>query len=319
VAYGRLVDIGREVVEAQVQRPVHARALRWVLRQVLSRRSLFTPLLRTGQLLRPLAPAPLKRQIPPRVAPGPRPAATHARKMLILDGCVQPGIAPLTNAATARVLDRLGIEVVTAAGAGCCGAVSHHLSAADEARDYMRRNIDAWWPQVEAGAEAIIMTASGCGAVVKDYGQILADDPAYAEKAARIAGLTKDLSEILGQEDLSALGRPGEGRRIAFHPPCSLQHAQQLKGVVEPILEGIGFELLPIRDAHLCCGSAGTYSILQETLSQELLARKLENLQAPRPELIATANIGCQAHLASRAGVPVIHWISLLDEVGAAA
>jgi glycolate oxidase iron-sulfur subunit len=312
VEYGRLVDIGRELIERRVERPGAQRGLRWLLRQVLARAWLFTPLLRLGQWARPVLPAALKAKVPPRHDPGTRPADTQPRRMLVLEGCVQPGLAPETNAAAARVLDRLGIQLVSAPGAGCCGALSQHLSAIEEARAYMRRNIDAWWPEIEAGVEAIVMTASGCGAVVRDYGHLLADDPAYADKARRVSELTRDLGEVLAQEDLEPL-RPVGTHRIAFHPPCTLQHGQKLKGVVEGVLDRLGYELVPVRDSHLCCGSAGTYSILQQDLSQQLLDNKLTHLQAQRPELIATANIGCQMHLASAAEVPVVHWISLLD------
>jgi glycolate oxidase iron-sulfur subunit len=225
---------------------------------------------------------------------------------------VQPATSPATNLAAARVLDRLGIQLLRATGAGCCGALSHHLAAGDEALDFMRRNIDAWWPHIEQGAEAIVMTASGCGVMVKDYGDLLAHDPAYADKARQVAALTRDLSEVLAGEDLAALRRD-RSVRVAFHPPCTLQHGQQVNGVVERILSAAGHNLVPVTDAHLCCGSAGTYSLLQAGLSQQLLRNKLDHLQAHAPEVIATANIGCQMHLATRAGVPVKHWIELLD------
>jgi glycolate oxidase iron-sulfur subunit len=233
--------------------------------------------------------------------------------MLVLAGCAQSSATPKTNAAAARVLDRLGISLSVAPAAGCCGALSHHLSAEHEARDFMRRNIDAWWPQVEQGTEAIVMTASGCGVMVKDYGALLEDDPAYAEKAARVSALTRDLSEILAREDLGALRTAAGRRRIAFHAPCTLQHGQRLQGKVETLLVALGFELTEVRDSHLCCGSAGSYSLLQPELSQRLRDDKLDALQNGKPELIATANVGCQLHLAARSDVPVTHWIELLD------
>jgi glycolate oxidase iron-sulfur subunit len=221
--------------------------------------------------------------------------------------------APATNALARRVLARLGINLESVPGAGCCGAISHHLDAHEEATHFMRRNIDAWWPRIEAGAEAIVMTASGCGAMVREYGYVLRDDPDYAEKAARISTMTKDLSEVLEHEDLGAFAGIGQGRRIAWHAPCTLQHGQKIHGKVEAILQAAGFQLTPVRDAHLCCGSAGTYSLLQKKLAQPLLHDKLGALEAGGPELIATANIGCQLHLASAAGVPVYHWIELLE------
>lgn len=234
--------------------------------------------------------------------------------MLTLDGCVQSVAAPATNAAAARVLAKLGIELVRAEGAGCCGAISHHLTAPEEAKVFMRRNIDAWWPSIEAGAEALVMTASGCGALVREYGHLLRDDPDYAAKAARVSELTRDLSEVLAREDLQTFAGIGQGRRIAWHSPCTLQHGQKVVGVVERILRTAGFELTPVRDGHLCCGSAGTYSLLQKKLSEPLLRHKLDALQEGHPAIIATANIGCQLHLGGASAVPVRHWIELLDE-----
>ena len=312
VRYAQLLDIGREILAEQQPRPPGSRFLRWLLHQGLSRNRVFTPLLRLGQLTRPLLPSRLKAKIPLRVDPGRWPERPSSRKMLILEGCVQPAMTPETNAATARVLDRLGIQLLRPAGAGCCGALVHHLDATEAAKRLMRRNIDAWWPAMEQGAEAIVVTASGCGVMIKDYGRLLAADPAYATKARRVSALTRDLSEILAREDLSDLATQ-PACRVAFHPPCSLQHGQQLKGMVEAILRRLGHELVEVRESHLCCGSAGVYSILQGPISQRLLEQKLAALQAGEPEMILTANIGCQAHLATRAGVPVRHWISLLD------
>jgi glycolate oxidase iron-sulfur subunit len=312
VEYGKLVDIGRELVEERVERPRGEQLFRWALRRVLPYPRRFTPLLRLGQLFRPLLPASVKTKIPPRVKTTAWPTTQHARRMLILEGCVQPAISPAINVAAARVLDKLDISAIRARGADCCGALSYHLTAPEEAKQFMRHNIDAWWPHIEAGAEAIIMTASGCGSVVKNYGRILKDDTGYRDKAARVSALTRDLSEILRDEDTSRL-KPQAARRIAFHPPCTLQHGQQIQGVVENILGELGFELIPVADSHLCCGSAGTYSILQPTLSQQLLDDKLEKLQRGDPELIATANIGCLTHLQTKARMPVVHWVELLD------
>ena len=313
VRYGRLVDIGRAVVEERVPRPFAARMKRALLRAVIPHPRRFAALLRVGQVLRPLLPAALREKVPEAHAPRAWPAPRHARKMLVLDGCAQPSAAPNTNAAAARVLDKLGVSLIRAHSAGCCGAVSHHLSAHEEARDFMRRNIDAWWPHVEAGVEAIVMTASGCGVVVKEYGALLRDDPAYADKAARISALTKDVGEVLANENLEALKPLSRASKIAFHSPCTLQHGQSLGGVVESLLRRCGHELTPVVDAHLCCGSAGTYSILQPELSRQLRDNKLTALQAGAPHLIATANVGCQLHLQAGTAVPVRHWIELLD------
>jgi glycolate oxidase iron-sulfur subunit len=321
VEYGHLVDIGRGIVDARVQRSAAERIKRRALRAVLPHSARFGALLRLGQLVRPLLPSELKQKVPPTTpSAGDWPRGGHARTMLVLDGCVQPRLAPATNAAAARVLDRLGITLTRAERAGCCGAVSFHLNAHDESLDFMRRNIDAWWPAVEQGAEAIVMTASGCGVMVKDYGHALARDPQYAGKARRISELTRDISEVIAaeQDKLTALlprdALPPARRRVAVHSPCTLQHGQRLTGVVEALLVRLGYELAPVSDSHLCCGSAGTYSLLQPELSQRLLANKLKALTAEAPTAILTANIGCQAHLQSATERPVMHWIEAVDE-----
>jgi glycolate oxidase iron-sulfur subunit len=337
VQYGRLVDIGRNIVEKRVGRPFTEILKRAALRAVIPNPALFGPLFKVGQALRPLLPGALKRKVPKvdtRNAVWPEPR--HARRMLVLDGCVQPSLAPDINPATARVLDRLGISLVKAEAAGCCGAVTFHLNRQEDALDYMRRNIDAWWPDIEAGAEAVVMTASGCGTMVKEYGHLLARDPAYAEKAKRISDLTKDISEIIaGEQDklvevlnsrLAPRPSPltphpspltpasGAKPRVAFHSPCSLQHGLQIRGKVEALLTAAGFELTAVPDSHLCCGSAGTYSILQPELSQKLLKNKVNALESEKPALLATANIGCLTHIQSGTALPVRHWIELLDE-----
>jgi len=319
VQYGRLVDIGRAVVEARAPRRPLERATRAALAFALPRTSLFGAALWLGQLARPLLPAALKSKVPPRAAAaGAWPAPRHARRMLVLAGCVQPVLAPSVNAAAARVLDRVGVSLQQARGAGCCGAVRFHLNDQAGGRDDMRALIDAWWPAVERGeVEAIVMTASGCGSTVREYAHFLAEDPAYRDKAARIAAMTRDLSEVVAAE-AEALGeRLGDAMprgRVAFQSPCSLQHGQQIRGVVEALLSRAGYELTPVAEPHLCCGSAGTYSILQPDLSLELRARKLAALQAGVPARIATANVGCLAHLQAGTETPVRHWIELIDE-----
>jgi glycolate oxidase iron-sulfur subunit len=293
---------------------VFDRLRRKVLASVLPQPGLFASLLALGRSVRPLMPSVLKEKVPVAAAPaGPWPNVRHSRRMIALAGCVQPSLAPAINAAAARVLDRVGISLTEVRGAGCCGAVRFHLDYQADGLDDMRALIDAWWPHVESGAEAIVMTASGCGATVKEYGHMLAGDPKYAEKARRISSLTRDLCEVLEPEADRLATDPGEGPRLAFHSPCSLQHGQQLRGVAERILTGAGFRLVPVPDAHLCCGSAGTYSILQEALSMELKRNKLTALQSGMPDLIATANIGCLAHLAVGSRVPVQHWIVALE------
>jgi glycolate oxidase iron-sulfur subunit len=311
VRYHRLLDIGRDFVEQRVSRGSMEQGLRWLLRQVLPYSKRVTPLVTMGRWLKPLLPGTLARKIPPAQQSIPISTGEHSRKMLILAGCVQPAMTPRTNQAAANALNRLGIGVIEASAAGCCGALSHHLNAGDEAKDFMRRNIDAWWPYIEQGVEAIIMTASGCGSMVKEYATHLQHDKNYADKAKRVSELTRDLCEVLTADDMRKLAT-GVQQSIAFHPPCTLQHGQQLSGRVEALLTAAGFNLVPVKDTHLCCGSAGTYSLLQPVLSSQLKQRKLDTLQASQPELIVTANVGCQLHLQTDAGVPVKHWIELL-------
>jgi len=325
VTYGRLVDIGRQIVddrlEAQgIRRPARERIARWVLREGLTRPALFGTALKLGQIVRPLLPETLRNKVPAREpAAGSWPRTEHARKMLLLDGCVQPAMSPNINAATARVLDKLGVQLVVAREAGCCGAIRFHNGDHAGGLDNMRANIDAWWPHIEAGAEAIVMTASGCGAMVKDYGHLLRNDPAYASRAARISAMTRDLSEILPDfaDDLHRLAGavPRDGRRVAWHPPCTLQHGQQIRGKVEALLARLGVDVRLCADSHLCCGSAGTYSVLQPELAYKLRDDKLAKLQATSPDSIVTANIGCITHLQSGTQTPVVHWVELVDRM----
>lgn len=316
VQYGHLVDIGRKLVDEKVARSAGESALRWALKEGLPS-PLFAPAMAMGQLVRPLLPKTLKNKVPEKRSAGELPTQTHARKVLMLEGCVQPSMSPNINSATARVLDAAGIETITAKKAGCCGAVKFHLNDQDGGKAQMRANIDAWWPHVESGqVEAIIMNASGCGVTVKEYGHILQHDAAYASKAAKISDLTKDISELL-PELVTALKpqlKNATKEQLAFHPPCTLQHGQQLKGGVEKHLSELGFNIKTAScEAHLCCGSAGTYSVLQPELSYQLRDRKLGNLQEMKPAQILSANIGCITHLQSGTEVPVRHWIEILD------
>lgn len=314
VQYHNLLDIGRDFIERQVPRPLGERLLRTGLRTVVPRAGVFKALLNTGTALRPLLPASLKAHLPREVRPPKaRPQARHTRTVLMLEGCVQPSLSPNTNAAAARVLDRLGISVTPAREAGCCGAVDYHLNAQDTGLDRARRNIDAWWPAIEAGAEAIVQTASGCGAFVKEYGHLLKDDPAYAAKAARVSELAKDLVEVLRSAELERLQVKAD-KRMAFHCPCTLQHAQKLSGAVEDVLSRLGFQLTAVPDSHLCCGSAGSYSITQPEISMQLRDNKLNALESGNPEVIVTANIGCQTHLDGAGRTPVRHWIEVVEE-----
>jgi glycolate oxidase iron-sulfur subunit len=323
VEYGHLVDIGRKVVEARVERPRGEKAVRWLLKEGLTS-PLFGSAMALGRAVRPLLPAALKSKVP--AATGARaklwPTREHPRKMLLLLGCVQPAMMPNINSATARVLDAAGIQTLVADEAGCCGAIRTHLNDHAGGLADMRRNVDAWWPLVEgltsAGqVEAIVMNASGCGVTVKDYGHALAHDADYAERAARVSALTKDLSELLPElvPTLKPKLRTPAQRRLAFHPPCTLQHGQQLRGGVETHLAALGFEVqLAASESHLCCGSAGTYSVLQPELAYRLRDRKLEQLAPLRAQAIVSANIGCIQHLQSGTTTPVRHWVEVLDE-----
>ncbi|MBY0242250.1 MAG: glycolate oxidase subunit GlcF [Burkholderiaceae bacterium] len=329
VRYGRLADIGRKVVDRQVPRPLAERVRRYVLKEALPRRWLFTPAVQLGRLLRPLLSTDWQDKLVAARPAGAWPQQQHARRMLVLQGCVQPGLAPSINTAAARVLDALGITLLAAPAAGCCGALRYHMNDQDGGLDDMRRNIDAWWPYVsgesDAGAagpapvEAIVMTASGCGASVKEYGHLLAHDPAYAARAQRIAAMTRDLSEVLADLEAPvralAARRQGQGgARIAYHPPCTLQHGQQVRGKAEQVLRAAGVEVALCADSHLCCGSAGTYSMLQPQLANQLRERKLAALDETGAPVYASANIGCLAHLQAGTDKPVLHWIEILEQ-----
>ena len=321
VKYGRLVDIGRRVVEERVPRTLGNSIKRTTLKEFLPRTNLFKVAHRAGALARPLLSKGLQDKLQPAPGAGRWPTRSHARKMLVLGGCVQPAMGPNINAATARVLDAVGVQLLVAPQAGCCGAVRYHMNDQAGGLDDMRRNVDAWWPYVEQEqVEAIVMTASGCGVTVKEYGHLLAHDPAYAAKAARIAMLTRDLSEILPQFEaqLALQVERNNARRVAFHPPCTLQHGQQIRGKVEGVLRAAGIDVVLCADSHLCCGSAGTYSVLHPEIAHALRERKLANLEATGASEIVSANIGCVSHLQAGTGTPVSHWIELLDRILAA-
>jgi glycolate oxidase iron-sulfur subunit len=311
VEYGRLADIGRKWVDTQAPRSIPSRAIRRVLREVLTRASLFAVLVTLGRAIRFLLPQSLRATLGTAKVGGAWPKAQHRRKVVMLLGCVQPGLAPNIHQATARVLDALGVRVLTLGGAGCCGAIRHHLSDPDGALVDARRNIDAWWPAIEAGAEAIVTNASGCGAMLREYGHLLRNDPNYRIKAAKIAAVTRDIGEVIAPEAdrLRALLRSAGNERIAFHPPCTLQHGQRLSGVVEGLLTLLDAELVHFPESQTCCGSAGTYSLLQPGIAKNLRDRKLEALQLARPDTILSANVGCIAHLRGASGVAVRHWI----------
>ncbi len=312
VRFGRLVDIGRRLVDERVDRTWMNAIKRWSLRRIFPYPTRLKRLLGLTEWVRPIMPTKLKSRIPQVAKTDNWPVERHARKMLVLDGCVQASVAPNINVATARVLDRVGISLISVKESGCCGAVSYHLSARDEGLAFMRRNIDVWWPYIDQGAEAIIITASGCGVMIKEYGELLEHNREYSEKAARISELALDVAELFADPTL-VNQLPKINKTIAFHSPCTLQHGQQLNGRVESILTQRGISLTPVKDAHLCCGSAGTYSILQADISQQLLKNKISTLESGVPELIATANIGCLLQLQSVTQLPVKHWIEVFD------
>ena len=319
VQYGHLVDIGRKLVDDKVPRPAAEQTVRWALKEGLSS-PLFAPAMKLGQSVRAWLPSALQAKVPERRSAGAWPTRSHARKVLMLAGCVQPSMSPNINSATARVLDACGIQTIVEPLAGCCGGVKFHLNDQDAAHVQMKHNIDAWWPHLAQGVEAIVMNASGCGVTVKDYGHILRNDPRYADKARRISELTQDLSELLPalMPELQKQVKPAHAQQqglLAFHPPCTLQHGQQLKGGVETHLGLLGFKVrVASTEAHLCCGSAGTYSVLQPALATQLRDRKLGHLGEMQPQAIMSANIGCITHLQSGTDVPVRHWIEMLDQ-----
>jgi glycolate oxidase iron-sulfur subunit len=314
VEYGRLLDSGRRLLERTQPRGARERLSRRLLAAFLTG-PLFAPVLAIGRALRPALPAALAARIPSSRPAGAWPTTSHARRVLLLQGCVQPALSPSIDVSTARVLGALGIETVRVNAGGCCGSIHQHLGLQQAALQRARDNIDAWWPHVEAGAEAVISSASGCAVQLREYGHLLRDDPRHAQRAARISVLARDVSEMIAPEAarLAAKLAPPRQRRIAFQSPCSLQHGLRRAGAVEAMLRELGAELMPVVDAHLCCGSAGTYSLLQPAISRTLGAAKVASLMASSPERILSANVGCMHHLAA-APVPVTHWIEWVDE-----
>lgn len=313
VEYGQLLDIGRGLMEQRAPRPLPQRSLRWLLRKVLTRPRLFSSILRVGQILRPLLPAVLRDQVPPRQITRPVQSQARLRTMLLLEGCVQQAATPRTNNAARNVFNHLGIELRAVERAGCCGAVNYHLGAHKDGLGDLRRNIDAWWPHIENGAEAIVSGATGCGSMLADYGRLLADDPGYALKARRVSELARDVGQVLLQQDLGKLNIDKARGKVAVQTPCSLQHGLKLPDLITGILDKAGFEIAATRDSHLCCGSAGTYSLLEPEMARRLREKKLGALSEDSPDLIATGNVGCQLHLQAASKVPVVHWIELLD------
>jgi glycolate oxidase iron-sulfur subunit len=318
VEYGKLLDIGKELIEEKVGRPWYECLIRYLLRKCLINPKRFTLLLRIGQVLKPILPSFLGRRIPVRpIIPVNMTGTDHPRKVLLFIGCVQPALAPGINLATVRILDKIGITALSAEGEVCCGAISHHMTATEEAKKFIRKNIDSWWPYVEKGIEAIVINASGCGVMIKEYGTLLRDDPDYAEKANTISVMARDIAEMFSENDLDRLKNTMNPvtEKMAFHSPCSLQHGQKLAGITEALLAKLGLNQVLVPNTHICCGSAGVYSILQNDMATKLQMSKIEALTAGDPEVIATANIGCQVHLQQSTNIPVRHWIEIVDEM----
>jgi glycolate oxidase iron-sulfur subunit len=313
VEYARLLDLGRHFVESRTQRSLYQRLKRNALHWLLTRPRLFARLYRFVATLDPILPHSLRTGAHSTPAGVQVSGKQHTRSILLLQGCVQPAMAPNINTATQKILDKMGINTIILDEIECCGAISHHLNKQARALKTMRNNIDTWWPYIQDGCEAIVSNASGCGITLKEYGQYLDHDPEYAEKARTISKLVKDISELVTEQDIEKIKLP-ESIKIAFHAPCTLQHGLHLASHVEKLLTQLGCELLPVDDSHLCCGSAGTYSILQPKLSAQLKTNKLDNLQQYSPQYILTANIGCQHHLNSESNVPVRHWVEMVAE-----
>jgi glycolate oxidase iron-sulfur subunit len=314
VDYGDLLDIGRKLVSDQSQRTLADSFKRFLIRKLFLTKSLFNTAIATAQLIRSFLPAAIQQKVPARAGQLlDWPDTEHQRKIILLPGCVQPALQPNIDRAAAIVLDRLGIQTLRIPQTGCCGGLSHHLDAYNEAHAYIKNNIDSWWPHIENNqVEAIISTATGCGVTIKEYGRILATDDAYQHKAEKVSELCRDLSEYVAEQARPQMPATGTMQKVAFHPPCTLQHGLRIRGKVESILQASGRQLVSFQESHLCCGSAGTYSILQKSMAEQLRDRKLQNIQSVQPDVIVTANIGCLLHLQSGTRIPVKHWIELM-------
>jgi glycolate oxidase iron-sulfur subunit len=316
VEYGHLLDIGRQQIEEKISRSFFDRSFRYLLRKILPYRNRFGFLLRCGQWVCPVLPRKLQKMIPQRSRSDHIRQDNYPRKVILFRGCVQPSLSPQTNHATTRVLNRLGIATLEINNEMCCGALDYHMAETESAISFIKRNIDLWWPKIDSGVEAIVTTASGCGVMVKDYAYILRNDPVYADKSRRVSALTKDISEIFSTEDIIKLKNllKQEQLKPAFQNPCTLQHGQKLKDRTENILQQLGFRLCKVPESYLCCGSAGVYSLLQRSISHKLQRDKIKNLLTDKPDVIITANIGCQMHIQQATEVPVKHWIEFVDD-----
>jgi len=316
VQFGHLIDIGRNLAEREVARHPADRTLRAALREGLTG-SWFAPTLKLGQAFRNWLPAPLRESVPQPLDAGSWPLRRHPRRMLLMTGCVQPALRPAIDAATARVFDAAGVELKVASGGGCCGAIRQHLADPEGALNEARANVDAWWPALESGeCQALVMNASGCAAMVLEYGHLLRHDPTYAERARRLSAAVRDVSQALAgcvPQLRERLKSGASGSRVAFHPPCTLRNGLKLAGQTEQVLAALGANLVPFEEAHFCCGSAGTYSVLQPKLARRLRDRKLGHIKAAQPDAILSSNIGCIHHLQGGTDTPVMHWIEWVD------
>ena len=320
VKYRRLLDIGREIVEHKVDRPSIDKIKRKTLSFILGNKELFSFLLSSARLFRPILPKQLQKSIPKKqkvisLTPSmPSMPSQHKRKMILFRGCVHDAIAPEINASAIRVLDKLGISVIEVDELICCAAVSHHLLEKDKTEHTIKQNIDLLLAKLNPDVEAIFTTASACSLMLKDYPKLMEDDAEYHPKASQLASKFKDISEVICNESVGSLTFEKSNKRIAFHSPCSMQHGLKVVNSIEHILAQAGFNLVNVKDSHLCCGSAGTYSILQKDLSEQLLTNKVDNLTANQAEIIATANIGCLTHIQSGTETPVKHWVNLINQ-----
>jgi len=316
VEYGHLLDIGRQMINKKVRRSLIERSYRYLLRKILPYPERVSFFLRLGRGLRFILPGKFRQMIPENKHARKTESASHQRKMILFSGCVQPLLTPETNCASTRVLNRLGIETILSRGEVCCGAINHHMAVDDSGLSFIKNNIDAWWPYIGEGIEAIVISASGCGTMIKDYGYILRNDAVYKDKARQVSMMTKDIGEIIVAEEIETLRKmiKVNSRRIAFQNPCSLQHGQKIKDETEILFKKLGYQIENIEDANQCCGSAGTYSLLQTELSEKLRRKKISALEAVKPDVIMTANVGCQLHLQQATEIPVRHWIEILEE-----
>ncbi len=318
VEYGHLLDVGRRLINKKVRRTPVDRSYRYLLRKIMPYRGRFAFFLRLGRWIRFILPGKIRKMIPEDKPGRITKSFSHKyeHKMILFSGCVQPSLSPETNCATMNLLNKLGIETISSHGEVCCGAIDHHMAIDDSGLSFIKNNIDAWWPYIEEGIEAIVISASGCGAMIKDYGHILRNDTDYKDKAHQVSMMAKDVGEIIVAEDVEALRKliKVNSRRIVFQNPCSLQHGQKITDATEILFKKLGYQIHNIEDANQCCGSAGTYSLLQTELSEKLRSKKIGTLEAVNPDVIITANIGCQLHLQQATDIPVKHWIEILEE-----